>query len=262
MKARSANPPQNSRPSRKQHKRRAGLLLRKAGVRTLDRAVNIRVIPDFEVAETSLDLAQLQAIDPADVYRRLTGLAPLAACIDVDTDFDRHIFACVISVAASEPGALTERLGLSPENLQALISNLFGDRLPLLREDGPAAIASDLDESELVRDILLEHLSPRDAEGEWLAAMIARRALEPNHLWEDLGLRNRSELTRLMERRFSSLAARNDKNMRWKRFIYRLMCENDGFGMCATPICSNCADYRGCFGEEEGISRLSANRAR
>jgi hypothetical protein len=32
--------------------------------------------------------------------------------------------------------------------------------------------------------------------------------------------------------------------------------------MCATPICSNCADYHGCFGEEEGISRLSSDLAR
>jgi nitrogen fixation protein NifQ len=226
----------------------------------LDRAVNIRVIPEIGLAETSLDLAEHKPVDPADVYRRLTGLAPLAASIDADMDFDRHIFACIISVSASEAGALTERLGLSPENLEALISKYFGDRPALSWKDGPAASASDLDEAELVRDILLEHLSPRDAEGEWLAAMIARRALEPNHLWEDLGLRNRSELTRLMERRFVSLAARNDKNMRWKRFIYRLMCENDGFVMCATPVCSNCADYHVCFGAEEGTSRLSAER--
>lgn len=222
--------------------------------------MNIRVIPDIEVAETPIGLAEREPVDPADVYRRLTGLAPLAASIDADADFDRHIFACIISVAASEAGALTERLGLSPENLEALISTFFGNRLPLPPEDGPTAGASDLEESEMVREILLEYLSPRDAEGEWLAAMIARRALEPNHLWEDLGLRNRSELTRLMERRFALLAARNEKNMRWKRFIYRLMCENDGFVMCTTPICSNCADYHGCFGEEEGISRLSSDR--
>ncbi len=224
--------------------------------------MNIRVIPDIEVAETTLDLAEHEPVDPADVYRRLTGLAPFAACIDADADFDRHIFACIISVAASEAGALTEGLGLSAENLEALISKLFGARLPLPPVDGQSAGASDLEESEMVREILLEHMSPRNPEGEWLAAMIARRALEPNHLWEDLGLRNRSELTRLMERRFASLAARNEKNMRWKRFIYRLMCENDGFVMCATPICSNCADYRGCFGEEEGISRLSSDRSR
>ena len=213
--------------------------------------MNIRVIPYFEVANTSVDLAPAKAVDPADVYHRLTGLAPLAACIDADADFERHIFACIISVAASEAGLLHENLGLSPERLEALISTFFFDRFALPQGSEPTALNSDLDESELVRDILLEHLSPRNAEGEWLAAMIARRALEPNHLWEDLGLRNRSELTRLMERRFASLAARNDKNMRWKRFIYRLMCENDGFVMCATPICSNCADYHSCFGEEE-----------
>jgi nitrogen fixation protein NifQ len=231
----------------------------KAGVRHLDRAVNIRVIPNAESYGASRDVDGLKTIScPADVYRRLMGVDPEAARIDSDDAFDRHVIACIVSVAASEPGALTERLGLTREGLEALRANYFGDCDLELQDDDGAANAADAEESQLVRDILLEHLSPQDQQGRLLAAMIARRALEPNHLWEDLGLRNRAELTRLMERRFASLAARNDKNMRWKRFIYRLMCENDGFVMCATPVCTNCADYLTCFGEETGISRLSS----
>jgi len=111
-----------------------------------------------------------------------------------------------------------------------------------------------------VRDLLLAHRSSEDDIGRWLAAMIARRAMEPNHLWEDLGLRDRSELTRLLSRHFAPIAARNTKNMRWKRFFYRALCESDGFVMCTTPVCTECRDFDLCFGDESGESRMAYRR--
>jgi nitrogen fixation protein NifQ len=230
----------------------------------MGRAVNIRVVLELPVGEAqqfglSVDVPKTVS-RPAETYRRLTGVLPKTAGIESDEAFDLHALACIISVAASEAGELTERLGLSAEDLNELLSSfLVGDRIA--GDSGAAPETADPEEVELIRDILLAHVVPGSEKGRWFAAMIARRALEPNHLWEDLGLRNRGELTRLMARHFASLAARNDKNMRWKRFIYRLMCENDGFVMCATPVCTNCADYNSCFGAEEGISRLSEDSA-
>ena len=104
------------------------------------------------------------------------------------------------------------------------------------------------------------HRSLAGSETDWLAAIVARRALEPNHLWEDLGLRARAELTRLLERHFAPLAAKNTRNMRWKRFFYRTLCEDDGFVLCATPTCTGCGDFETCFGEETGESRLARIR--
>jgi nitrogen fixation protein NifQ len=48
--------------------------------------------------------------------------------------------------------------------------------------------------------------------------------------------------------------------MRWKRFFYRLLCESDGFLMCATPTCTECRDFDLCFGDESGESRLAQRR--
>jgi nitrogen fixation protein NifQ len=90
--------------------------------------------------------------------------------------------------------------------------------------------------------------------------MVARRSMEANHLWEDLGLRERAELSRLLQRHFAPLAERNTRNMRWKRFFYRSMCEDDGFVMCTTPVCTECADFHSCFGDESGESRMAARR--
>ncbi|MBI1981249.1 MAG: nitrogen fixation protein NifQ [Methylocystis sp.] len=195
--------------------------------------------------------------DAARAYRELIGVLPEAANIDGDANFDRHVLASILSLASSEGGRLAAQAGLTEAELGDLFSRCFAARRIEPSGDGVESHV-DADEIEIVRDLLLENRSSEGDCGRWLAAMIARRAMEPNHLWEDLGLRDRSELTRLIGRHFAPLARRNDKNMRWKRFIYRMMCENDGFVMCSTPVCSNCADYELCYGAETGTSRVAA----
>jgi nitrogen fixation protein NifQ len=220
-----------------------------------------RAIPDPAAVELSAELAGGASggfvSSAAKAYFDLTGVAPNSADIRSDDDFDRHVVASILALSASEGGALHSQCGLAEAQLGEAIARFFpASRLSV----GAAAAvvdAGDADEIEIVRDLLTAHLSSDGDCGRWLAAMLARRAQEPNHLWEDLGLRNRGELTRLMDRHFATLAVRNDKNMRWKRFIYRVMCEDDGFVMCSTPVCTNCADYAICFGVDGGESRVA-----
>ena len=193
----------------------------------------------------------------ASAYLLLTGVPPEAANIEVDANFDRHVLASILAVASSERGDLAAQTGLTEAELGTLLCHHFAARKIELSGDCAASLV-DADEMEIVRELLLKNRSSEGDCGHWLASMIARRAMEPNHLWEDLGLRERSELTRLISRHFAPLALRNDKNMRWKRFIYRMMCEDDGFVMCSTPVCSNCADYELCYGAEAGASRVAS----
>ena len=193
----------------------------------------------------------------ASAYRNLTGVLPEAANIEGDTNFDRHVLASILALASTEGGNLAARAGLTEAELGEVFSHCFAARTVVSSSDGSTSLV-DADEMEIVRALLMENRSSEGNCGHWLASMIARRAMEPNHLWEDLGLRERSELTRLIARHFSPLALRNDKNMRWKRFIYRMMCEDDGFVMCSTPVCSNCADYELCYGAETGTSRVAS----
>ncbi|MFG1396541.1 nitrogen fixation protein NifQ [Roseixanthobacter pseudopolyaromaticivorans] len=193
-------------------------------------------------------------------YRMLTGLAPDAAVVADDIAFDRHVLASILSVAAMEGPSVAERVGLTPCELSTLIGQWF----PLAHAQTaswwtqPAAPADE--EITMVRDLLRTKCSSPGETGRWLAAMIARRAMEPNHLWEDLGLRERSELSRLIARHFFPLAARNTNNMRWKRLFYRMLCEDDGFVMCSTPVCTQCNDFALCFGDESGESRMADRR--
>jgi len=194
----------------------------------------------------------------ASAYRVLTGYHPADAVIDEDLSFDRHVLASILAVATMENGAVAERAGLAATDLAAMMAHWFPAACGMGLAH--ASVAPDDDETAIVRDLLLMNRSSDSETSRWLAAMIARRAMEPNHLWEDLGLRDRSELTRLLARHFAPLAARNTGNMRWKRFFYRALCESDGFVMCTTPICTDCRDFELCFGDESGESRMAERR--
>ena len=193
-------------------------------------------------------------------YRLLTGCHPADASVDDDLSFDRHVLASILAVAAMEEGAMAARAGLAAADLVSLMARWFPEAGGSGTAWFPQDKDTDDDEVAMVRDLLLAHRSSEGDVGRWLAAMIARRAMEPNHLWEDLGLRERAELTRLLSRHFAPIAARNAQNMRWKRFFYRALCESDGFVMCTTPVCTECQDFDLCFGDESGESRMADRR--
>lgn len=84
-----------------------------------------------------------------------------------------------------------------------------------------------------------------------MAHVVAAGCMAADHLWQDLGLPTRGELTALMRRNFPTLAARNVKDMKWKRFLYKQLCEAEGIYTCRAPSCQVCTDYHACFGPED-----------
>ncbi|SFI18267.1 nitrogen fixation protein NifQ [Bradyrhizobium sp. cf659] len=195
-----------------------------------------------------------------EFYRLLTGHDPAGADISDDEDFDRHVLASILAAAVMDGGAIAERAGLSEQQLNDVLARYFPSAMVRAFAWMPKSASEIDDETIMVRDLLLAQRSTEGETGRWLAAMVARRAMEPNHLWEDLGLRERPELSRLLTRHFAPLAARNTGNMRWKRFFYRMLCEDDGFVMCTSPVCTQCNDFDLCFGEESGESRMAERR--
>lgn len=216
--------------------------------------------PDIDpLIDETVAYGQAARLEPGRAaYRLLTGHDPDDASIDTDHDFDAHVLASILAVATTETGSLATCSGLAASDLDALASKWFPDARSAVAASA-GSFAED-EEATLLRDLLLSYSPTQSDESRWLANMVARRVVEPNHLWEDLGLRERSELTRLLNRHFGPLAERNTNNMRWKRFFYRMLCEDDGFLMCATPVCTECHDFHDCFGEESGESRLAQRR--
>jgi nitrogen fixation protein NifQ len=169
--------------------------------------------------------------------------------------FDRHLFACAIRTVLSDGSApLARGLGLSSESLAALIGRHFPDA-PGLLAGLSVEIHDDLPlspEEPDLRALILENRRGALVEEEWLAHILARRSLGANHLWQDLGLTGRADLSALMRRHFPALADLNSRDMKWKKFLYRELCQREGIMICKSPNCDVCVDYSLCFGAEEG----------
>jgi nitrogen fixation protein NifQ len=164
-------------------------------------------------------------------------------------------FAGMIATRCGGGGALPAWLGLQPAAFGCLLEHIFpGARLePLEGIDtpGPAGDAVDrTDEREELVRLMLMHRAGEDPSEVWMAHVVAAGCMAADHLWQDLGLPARGELTALMRRNFPTLAARNVKDMKWKRFLYKQLCEAEGIYTCRAPSCQVCADYHACFGPE------------
>ncbi|HET7541824.1 MAG TPA: nitrogen fixation protein NifQ [Polyangiaceae bacterium] len=196
-------------------------------------------------------------MDAKELYSWLVGQAGGGAC----DGFDAHVLASAVSLVAFAGGgdgpALVNGLGLEATELVALVGDVF----PGAKEAFARTLASAPPVTRAADEACLRELLGRHASGGKLslalASIVARRALEPHHLWQDLGLRNRRELSWLMERHFERLALKNQRDMKWKKFLYRVICRDEGFALCVAPSCAECSDFEGCFGDESGQGLLA-----
>lgn len=109
------------------------------------------------------------------------------------------------------------------------------------------------DEVDDLVSLLCAHADPAAgsaAQAREVALAIAVASLGDNHLWQDLGLASRAELSALMLRWFAPLVLKNAGDMKWKKFLYRQLCEREQVLICKAPSCAVCADHRVCFGPE------------
>lgn len=172
--------------------------------------------------------------------------------------FDRHLFACVTTIARIEARPLAVALGLSAEALAALVGEFFPHAPELLAgtdpaEDGAEPLTADEDS---LRALLLRNRRAGIVEEDWLAHVLARRALSPRPLWQDMGLGARSDLSLILGHHFSDLAARNRRDMRWKPFFWREIELAEGWDCRAATKCRQCRQYARCFGPEPGRSLI------
>ncbi|TCJ11533.1 nitrogen fixation protein NifQ [Parasulfuritortus cantonensis] len=161
------------------------------------------------------------------------------------------LFAKMLASQAAGQGALPPGLGLRAEAFGALLARHFPGFGPL----GVAA-GAELDpvraseRSDLV-GLMLEGRAGSDPSEVWLAEIVAAACMAGDHLWQDLGLWSRKDLSRLMADNFPHLAALNDRDMKWKKFLYRQICDREGIPVCPAPSCQSCTDYAKCFESKE-----------
>lgn len=200
---------------------------------------------------------RLTANDP--VYRQLLDSAAPAGV----PPEDRHLFACLLAVAAGENLSPAVALGLSADELRDLLDLYFPAaawkhdlHVPpgFVPEEHCTATALSTVNPELL--LLIFDYLPHDDEGWtpapalWLARILVARAAIPGHLWRAMGLFARPELTAAITRHLPALAAANHRGMRWKRFLFKQRCDRNGGTLCKAPDCGTCSDYALCFAEE------------
>lgn len=161
-----------------------------------------------------------------------------------------ELFAQMISSQIGGVGALPPGLGLSEQGFSDLLTRHFpGVELPVHiadKDKGDRVL-----ERDDVQALLHEHRACKNDSEIWMAEIVTAACMADDHLWQDLGLWSRDQLSRLMTANFPSLAAKNEHDMKWKKFLYKQLCEKEGINACRAPSCEYCTDYLACFGPEE-----------
>ena len=170
--------------------------------------------------------------------------------------------ARMLASQAGGGGSLPVGLGLMPAEFAALMGRHFPGAASPVTPDRPPLIRDPrlLEEKEELIELLDAHRAGQDASERWMSVIVATGCMANDHLWEDLGLWSRRDLSELMARNFPALGANNDRDMKWKKFLYKQLCEREGVYLCRAPSCAVCRDYPLCFGPEESEAETNGFR--
>lgn len=101
----------------------------------------------------------------------------------------------------------------------------------------------------MVKNLLLDLCSTKKnaKHVDWLASAVAAACQGSRHLWQDLGLSNRDEVSALLQEYFEPLYILNIQNLKWKRFIYTQLGMRLGKPDLQPPKCRQCDQFNLCF---------------
>ncbi len=184
------------------------------------------------------------------------------ALLDVigSAEADRYLIRLILA-AREGRGCLPLHLGLGERSFEALIDRSFSEmqrwfilhiRVPVAvierSETRNELLSLRQDEQQELTALLEQYRNPEV--DPVLSVIIATGCLGGDHLWRDLGFDNRDWLSEMMAVAYPELKAKNSKDMKWKRFLYKQLCETGGHYVCRAPSCEECATYADCFGPE------------
>ena len=148
---------------------------------------------------------------------------------------------------------LPDNLGLSVVDFREMMAFHFPSATWPVCDDAGYGESHDSGEEEkqLLFDLLWSHRVDSSKARRWIAVIVAAGCMGSDHLWQDMGLPCRADLSTLLRTNFPLLVQKNIHDMKWKRFFYRQLCEQRGFTVCRSPNCEACVDYNLCFGEDD-----------
>ena len=173
-----------------------------------------------------------------------------------DEDVLTDAFAHVIAVHCDpDSSVFVPALGLDYQSFIKLLQSYFPLFIApsgwLHAQKSEAAASPAMSEFPDLLQLLLEHRTVSDEHHRRIAHLVASACMSGDHLWQDLGLPHRKALSTLLFGHFPTLAARNTGDMKWKKFLYKQLCDRESVNVCKAPSCAACDDYNKCFGAEE-----------
>ena len=148
-------------------------------------------------------------------------------------------------------GVMPRWLGLSHKGFSVLLQR----HLPHLTAEVFSPLSDMLDparfdEHEDLRELFLSDQSEGVGDAVLMADILTAGCMGGDHLWQDMGFWSRIDLSAFIGHTFAPLAEKNIHDMKWKKFFYKQLCNQEGVYTCRAPSCQVCADYRECFGPE------------
>lgn len=161
-------------------------------------------------------------------------------------DPNRSLLASMLAGQQVGEGCLPADLGLGEKVFRHLLDEYF----PTFQPVATSLPGESIPEWADLQKLLLDHRARQYPSELLIANIVATACGGRDHLWQDLGLLNRDELSRLMWANFPELARANSGDMKWKKFLYRQFCSREGIYVCPAPSCGECKEYVKCFGPE------------
>ncbi|TRW89605.1 hypothetical protein EKO24_021330 [Candidatus Methylobacter oryzae] len=175
---------------------------------------------------------------------------PAIACDESDT----AVLAIIKVIRAANKGELplfAATLGMASQDFAALLDEL--SRRAVHFSPCHAGLLAGLpDLFPPLVEMLWESRSCDERLSWWTAHAIASACFGRGHLWQDLGLRGRDDVSRLFSQRFSELFALNIENLKWKRFLFQELGRRLGYPDLKPPACDACDETNLCFPSQRG----------
>lgn len=148
-------------------------------------------------------------------------------------------------------GVMPRWLGLSHK----LFATMLASYLPAAELDSFEHLRDMLDperfdEHEDLRALFNSHQTEGNDDAVVMADILTAGCMGGDHLWQDMGFWSRKDLSAFIYHAFTPLAEKNVYDMKWKKFFYKQLCNQEGVYTCRAPSCQVCNDYQECFGPE------------
>lgn len=153
---------------------------------------------------------------------------------------------------AGELPLYTWTLGLAQEDLCQLLAYCFPELAELERIPEPQYEAIRLTAAPQLHQLVQLLLSLRSLDADasatfWAAHVVSAAASGSRHLWQDLGLGGREDVTALLQYYFAPFCARNTAHLKWKRFLFQQLALEQPSSAPHKPDCTQCEQHAVCF---------------